>query len=86
LQAKNPSDVDTLRTLANEIGLDDDDFLQKINCQSINDALKAEITKMRSMPINGFPALVLVQGQVLTPIPVDYLDWRKSVDIIMKKI
>lgn len=46
----------------------------------------AEINKMRSLPINGFPALVLVKEQLLIPIPIDYQDWRKSFEIIMKKI
>ena len=86
LQARNPSNIDTLQLLANDIGLDDNDFLQKMNSQSVDDALKAEISKMRSMPINGFPALVLVKEQVFTSIPVDYKDWRKSFDIIMAKI
>lgn len=86
LQAKNPSNLDTLQALAVDIGLDGYDFLQKLKSQSVDEQLMAEINKMRSLPINGFPALVLVKEQLLIPIPIDYQDWRKSFEIIMKKI
>lgn len=86
LQAKNPSNLDTLQALAVDIGLDSLDFLQKLKSQSVDEQLMAEINKMRSLPINGFPALVLVKEQLLIPIPIDYQDWRKSFEIIMKKI
>ena len=86
LQAKNPSNLDTLQALAVDIGLDGYDFLQKFKSQSVDEQLMAEINKMRSLPINGFPALVLVKEQLLIPIPIDYQDWRKSFEIIMKKI
>jgi len=86
LQAKNPSNLDTLQALAVDIGLDGYDFLQKLKSQSVDEQLMVEINKMRSLPINGFPALVLVKEQLLIPIPIDYQDWRKSFEIIMKKI
>ncbi len=86
LQAKNPSNLDTLQALAVDVGLDGYDFLQKLKSQSVDEQLMAEINKMRSLPINGFPALVLVKEQLLIPIPIDYQDWRKSFEIIMKKI
>lgn len=86
LQAKNPSNLDTLQALAVDIGLDGYDFLQKLKSQSVDEQLMTEINKMRSLPINGFPALVLVKEQLLIPIPIDYQDWRKSFEIIMKKI
>ena len=86
LQAKNPSNLDTLQALAIDIGLDGLDFLQKLKSQSVDEQLMGEINKMRSLPINGFPALVLVKEQLLIPIPIDYQDWRKSFEIIMKKI
>lgn len=86
LQAKNPSNLDTLQALAVDIGLDSLDFLQKLKSQSVDEQLMVEINKMRSLPINGFPALVLVKEQLLIPIPIDYQDWRKSFEIIMKKI
>ena len=86
LQAKNPSNLDTLQALAVDIGLDGYDFLQKLKSQSVDEQLMAEINNMRSLPINGFPALVLVKEQLLIPIPIDYQDWRKSFEIIMKKI
>jgi len=86
LQAKNPSNLDTLQALAVDIGLDGYDFLQKLKSQSVDEQLMVEINKMRSLPINGFPALVLVKEQLLIPIPIDYQNWRKSFETIMKKI
>ena len=82
LQAKNPSDIDTLQALALSIGLDGDDFLQQINSQRIDDMLKAEIAKMRQLPINGFPSLVLIKDNRFIPIPVDYKNWRNSFELI----
>lgn len=82
LQAKNPSDIDTLQTLAISIGLDGDDFLQQINSQCIDGMLKAEITKMRQLPINGFPSLVLIKDNHFIPIPVDYKNWRNTFELI----
>jgi putative protein-disulfide isomerase len=86
LQAKNPSDIDTLHKLAIEIGLDGHDFLQQINSQQLDKVLKKEITQMSMMPINGFPALVLVNNQTLINIPIDYKDWRNSYALIMAKL
>lgn len=86
LQAKNPSDMDTLQALAIEIGLDKNNFLQQMMSPQVNTSLQEEIKAMRAMPINGFPALVLLKDQVYTAITIDYKDWRKSYDLIMAKI
>lgn len=86
LLAKNPSNIDTLLELAVEIGLDGDVFLQQINCQQVDDALKKEITKMRNLPINGFPSLVLVKNNAFSTITIDYKDWRKSYELVLSKI
>ena len=86
LQAKNPSDIDTLLALALAIGLDGDNFLQQMNCPQLDKALQAEITHMRAMPINGFPALVLRKNQVNRVITIDYQDWRTNYQQIMAQI
>jgi putative protein-disulfide isomerase len=86
LQAKNPSDINTLVELAVAIGLDGDDFLHQINNQLLDKALQAEITQMRAMPINGFPALVLLKNKKFSAITVDYKDWRTSFELIVAKI
>ncbi len=86
LQARNPSDIDTLQALAIEIGLDENSFLQQMSSQQIEKALQSEIAKVRAMPISGFPSLVLHKNQTYTAIPIDYKDWRKSFDTIMAKI
>jgi putative protein-disulfide isomerase len=86
LQAKNPSDIDTLHELAISIGLDGDDFLQQINSQGIDDFLKTEIAKMRQLPINGFPSLVLIKGNRHIPIPIDYKNWRNTFELISSEV
>lgn len=78
LQAKNPSDIETLHTLAMEIGLDGRDFLTQINSLSLDQALKIEIAEKRKMPINGFPSLVLENNEKYTAIPIDYKNWQIS--------
>lgn len=86
LQAKNPSDIATLQKLAIAIGLNGDDFLQQINSQQVDKTLQAEITKMRALPINGFPALVLLKDQKINAITIDYKNWCTSFEQIMAKI
>lgn len=86
LQAKNPSDIDTLHSLAIEIGIDGEQFLQQIANEQLDKTLRAEIAKMRAMPINGFPALVLVKDEEYSAITLDYKDWHTSYEIIMAKI
>ncbi len=86
LQAKNPSDIETLQKLAIEIGLNDHDFLEQLTSQQLNNSLQAEIKIMRAMPINGFPALVLLKNQTYHAITIDYKDWRKTYDLIMAKV
>ncbi len=85
LEAKNPSDIDTLKVLASDLGLDADDFLQQISSKEIDIELKQEINVMRQMPINGFPSLVLATGNDVTAIPVDYKNWRTSYQAILNE-
>jgi putative protein-disulfide isomerase len=86
LQAKNPSDIATLQTLAIAIGLNGDDFLLQINSQQVDKTLQAEITEMSELPINGFPALVLLKDQKFIAITIDYKNWRTNFEEIMAKI
>jgi len=78
LKAKNPSLVSTLGELAAEIGLDRENFEQRLQSIDIDEQLMREIQVSRQLPIQGFPSLVLsVKGQLI-PIKVDYLDWQKT--------
>ncbi|NQY34606.1 MAG: DsbA family protein [Alteromonadaceae bacterium] len=82
LHAKNPSNIDTLVDIAAEIGLDRELFGQKITSNELNQQLVKEISRVRKMPTQGFPSLVLCVNEQLITIPVDYKHWQSSYEII----
>lgn len=86
LHAQNPSEVSTLIKIATSIGLDGDLFAQQINSDKLNQQLVNEITRVRSMPIQGFPSLVLAMDGELFPIRLDYKNWQTSYDIILNTL
>ncbi|KTF16861.1 DsbA family protein [Pseudoalteromonas sp. H105] len=77
LHARNPSDTSVLAELAKEIGISDvTHFIQQLDSCDVNTELFKEVTYTRSLPIQGFPSLVLnVQANIL-PISIDYSDWQ----------
>jgi putative protein-disulfide isomerase len=83
LHAQNPSEVATLTKIAASIGLDADLFAQQINSDELHQQLLDEISTVRSMPIQGFPSLVLEVDGKLFPIRIDYNNWQTSYDIIL---
>lgn len=83
LNAKNPSEVTTLIKIATSIGLNGDLFEQQINSDKLKQQLDHEITRVRAMPIQGFPSLVLSVDGELFPIRLDYKNWQTSYDIIL---
>jgi putative protein-disulfide isomerase len=82
LQAKNPSDEQVLIELAGDIGLDKSLFKQKLFSKQIGQQLLLEITNTRAMPIQGFPSLVLNVNNQQIAIPIDYVNWQKSFQVI----
>ncbi|WP_114327680.1 DsbA family protein [Candidatus Colwellia aromaticivorans] len=86
LHAQNPSEVGTLIKLATSIGLDGDLFAQQINSDKLKQQLVNEIAKVRAMPIQGFPSLVLAVDGELIPIRLDYKNWQTSYDMILTMI
>jgi len=82
LNAKNPSEMDTLIEIAASIGLDADLFAQQINSDILKQQLVNEIMKVKAMPIQGFPSLVLAVDEALFPIRIDYKNWQTSYDMI----
>lgn len=86
LHAQNPSEVDTLIQIATSIGLDADLFTQQINSDQLQQQLVNEITKVRALPIQGFPSLVLDVDGALFPIRVDYKNWQTSYDLILSTL
>lgn len=86
LQAKNPSEVNTLTEIADSIGLDADLFAQQITSDELNQQLDNEIKEVRSMPIQGFPSLVLAIDEELFPIRLDYKNWQTSYEMILARV
>jgi len=74
LKALNPSNEDTLINIAQDIGLNEDLFKEDLKSSEVNDLLLNQIHTTKTMPINGFPSLVLVKENNLEKINIDYLN------------
>ncbi len=74
LEARNPSDVDTLIALSDKIGLDRDSFIADMKSPAVNQVLMQEIEFMEKLGVKGFPTLLLENKGVFTNIPYDYKD------------
>ena len=64
--AQNPSDKDVLIHLAENLGLDKQQFISDIESKEVDDELMAEIEQAREMFVESYPNLVLeVDGELL---------------------
>ena len=72
LEARNPSDNETLIELAGAIGLARERFAADLLAESTQERLLAEIGETRAMGINGFPSLALLDDGSLHYIRLDY--------------
>ena len=82
LEARNPSDTDTLATLADQLGLNAVDFAIRLDAAETHDILEQEITQARRMGADSFPSLRLQIDQSFWPVPVDYTEVRPMLDTI----
>ncbi|MYB34502.1 MAG: DsbA family protein [Gammaproteobacteria bacterium] len=82
LEARNPSEEQTLIEIAKTIGLDDRRFSQDLGSTQTQGTLLDEITLSRNLGISGFPSLMLKQGNRLSRIPVDYTGHLSTVEAI----
>ena len=73
LQAKNPSDADTLIEAARGIGLDGDEFARRLASDEIRLALQNELAEVRELGVYSFPSVVLQSAGELHNIKLDYL-------------
>lgn len=74
LEARNPSDEETLAALAVELGFDRERFLETLNAPRTQGRLEREMALGREMNATSFPSLVLAGEASRWPIPVDYRD------------
>lgn len=72
LKAQNPSDDNTLISLANDIGLNSSEFERQLKQPEIEQQLSQEIAFNQSIQVTSFPSLVLEYGGVFHAIPTDY--------------
>ncbi len=74
LEARNPSDNETLIELAQDIGLDRSQFAEALISPRVEAALRDEIGRARAIGADSFPSLIVaVEGRLLR-IGIDYND------------
>ena len=82
LQARNPSDYETLIELAGEIGADKNKFSKDVTSPDINKILKEEIQQSESLNLKSLPSLLFINGEKKIKIEPDYLD----AEVMLNKI
>ena len=73
LNAQNPSNIDILISIAANIGLNEEIFKADLKSTEVNKFLLDDIQMTKTMPISGFPSLVLIKENNLKRIKIDYL-------------
>lgn len=86
LQARNPSDAETLLQLAAEIGLDESRFKIDLSSKQVEDSLKQELLLTAELEVSGYPALVLSCNDSNTLIHIDYNDSEMIISSILEQI
>ncbi|WP_163134996.1 DsbA family protein [Agarivorans sp. Alg241-V36] len=82
LEAKNPSNLSVLSGLAEDLDLDLEKFKADIGSAKLNADLLNEIQFSRSMPIQGFPSLVLKKDGHYHSVALDYKNAQVSLEHI----
>lgn len=86
LKAKNPSDVEVHLELAAELKLDVEQFKTDLASQKLQIAFNEELQFARSLPISGFPSMVLIHDEQAFVVPLDYKDCSGAIDTISEII
>lgn len=71
-RAMNPSDEDTLITLAKELKLDVEKFTHDLTSDETIEIFNDDLNKRRKMGVNSFPTLILQYKKELYPISIEY--------------
>ena len=82
LEARNPSNNDTLVELAADIGLDAERFAADLVAASTQASLIDEIDRARALGISSFPSLAVGTQQGLDPLGLNYLDAQEMLNQI----
>lgn len=86
LRAMNPSDEETLLQLADELGLNFDQFMADLASDEVEQALQQQLQFTRQLPIQGFPSWVLEVDGEYHAIAVDYDSAQTSLVRIAEKL
>ncbi|SCA56005.1 conserved hypothetical protein [Candidatus Terasakiella magnetica] len=86
LRAMNPSDQEVHLQLAEELGLDTEIFKVDINSDQLEQTFAKELQFAHSLPIHGFPSMVLEHQGGIHMIPLDYKDYRGGLETITEII
>jgi putative protein-disulfide isomerase len=78
LRAMNPSEPETLVQLADEIGLEKNEFRTALMSEETNAEFNRQLTQARQLGARSFPSLVLETGGHVSNITLDYQDHRVS--------
>lgn len=82
LNAKNPSDDETLINLAVSLGLDGERFGNCLNAAETQQQLIKEIQFSQVIGAQGFPSLVLGQNGSYQRVPLDHNDAQVTLDFV----
>lgn len=82
LNARNPSDIETLVVIAGEIGLDTKRFEVDLASEEVQAQHQQEMRLLPQLGIQGFPGMAIVLGDRVYSVPVDYVDENK----MLKKV
>ena len=86
LEAQNPSDLDTLQRLAEQLGLEARTFNADIASSDTESELQKQLRFTRESGVSGFPSLVLEKDGRLAPVSIDYKNHETSLDEIRQAL
>ena len=74
LQARNPSDYETLIELAGEIGADKNKFSRDVASTETDEILKQEIEQYKNLGLKSLPSLLFINDKNKLKIEPDYIN------------
>jgi putative protein-disulfide isomerase len=82
LQAKNPSNIDALVSIAEELDLDIKSFTKDVVSLHTKEELSRQFNLAKKWQVSGFPSLILKCEELISPIQINY----KNASITAKEI
>ncbi|EIE1226840.1 DsbA family protein [Vibrio vulnificus] len=86
LRAMPPHDEATHRQLAQEIGLNVQQFENDVTGRLLEGVFEDQLSLARSLGVNAYPSLVLQINDAYFPIEIDYLSTEPTLKLIRERI